>query len=354
MSSRAGIYYWKCDRPSAFHGTTDRRDPATLSAALHRDLSAHFPGSITIRPGGGQGNHLTYLVTLPDGSEAFARVEDGPEGDGHLAVESQVMQTVAGLGVPVPRVLAVDASRQRVPFAWQLLEYIAHPDLNHWLKRGELDLVAIAPAIGEAIARWQTFRPAGFGPFDSTLRGYHSTYRDYFHLQLERHLAFLVQRSFLTTDEAADFRRAIAEHDSLLDLPQACLVHKDLALWNILGPATAPAVFIDWDDAIAGHPMDDFSLLGCFHDGHVVTAALIGYQQHHPLPADHRRAFWLHLLRNMIVKSVIRVGAGYFDRTDSFYLIGAGGTGTDLRTFTRSRLQAALSGLREDLPIECL
>jgi hypothetical protein len=72
------------------------------------------------------------------------------------------------------------------------------------------------------------------------------------------------------------------------------------------------------------------------------------------LPDEHRRRFWLHLLRNMIVKSVIRVGAGYFERTNRFFLIGTGGTGADLKTFTRQRLAAALNGLRNDSEIETL
>ncbi len=73
-----------------------------------------------------------------------------------------------------------------------------------------------------------------------------------------------------------------------------------------------------------------------------------GYESVRPLPGDWRRRFWLHLLRNLIMKSVIRVGAGYFDRTDGFFLIGSGSSGTSLQQFTRARLAAALEGLRED------
>ena len=49
----------------------------------------------------------------------------------------------------------------------------------------------------------------------------------------------------------------------------------------------------------------------------------------------------------MIVKSVIRVGAGYFDRDDGFFLIGSGSSGSSLREMTLSRLALALRGLRE-------
>ena len=63
-----------------------------------------------------------------------------------------------------------------------------------------------------------------------------------------------------------------------------------------------------------------------------------------PWPELGRR-LWLHLLRNMIVKAVIRTGAGYFSRGDGFFLIGSGSTGADLRLTTHQRIALALEGL---------
>ena len=154
--------------------------------------------------------------------------------------------------------------------------------------------------------------------------------------------------------EVQEVRQSIELHHPLLALNQGCLVHKDLALWNILGTENHIAAFIDWDDSISGDPMDDFSLLACFHDGSVISQALAGYTTITPLPTEYRRRFWLHLLRNMIVKAVIRVGAGYFDRSDDFFLISSGSNGSDLRTLTRSRLRTALHGLLHDHEIHTL
>jgi hypothetical protein len=50
----------------------------------------------------------------------------------------------------------------------------------------------------------------------------------------------------------------------------------------------------------------------------------------------------------MVWKAVIRVGAGYFERTSGFFLVGSGSSGTDLPTFTLARLDTALRGLRTD------
>ena len=358
---RRRIYYWKCDRPAAFHGTADSAARHDGQALLQTVLTEAFPGKqIVLRPAAGQGNHITWVAAV-DGREYFVRVEDGPEQDDYIEVESRVLAEVRARGVPAPQVFHVDASRRRAPFAWQVMELVDCPDLNALLKAGQLDLHAAAVQIGDALAHWQDVTLRGFGPFDpdvlrreNRLYGFHATYADYFQLRLDEHLQFLVERGFFSSETGAEFRREIDRHRGLLALEQGCLVHKDLALWNILGTPERIAAFIDWDDAIGGDPLDDLSLLGCFHDGDVLLRVVEGYAAVRPLPAEYRRRFWLHLLRNMIVKAVIRVGAGYFERTDRFFLIGAGGTGADLRAFTLARLAAALGGLREDQPLETL
>lgn len=358
---RAGIYYWKCDRPAAFHGTGQDRNPQPYIAPLASILADHFgSANVSVQPAEGQGNHLTFVATV-DHDDFFIRVEDGPERDDNLEVESHILGEVLALDIPAPRVILADATRTHVPFAWQVLEKIEAPDLNQVFKRGRLDLLASAEVIGRAVARWQDIRPPGFGPFQPDrvrggdgLVGYHADYPTYFNLHLKRHLAFLSADGFLDAGQVAAIEASFAEHRDLLALDHGCLVHKDLALWNILGTETGILAYIDWDDSVSGDPMDDLSLLGCFYDGPVLGRALAGYQSVRPLPEEGRRRFWLHLLRNMLVKAVIRVGAGYFDRDDRFFLVDAGLSGSDLRTFTQERLRAALTGLRSNSPIASL
>ncbi|WP_395740386.1 phosphotransferase [Prosthecobacter sp.] len=399
--SRQDIYYWKCDRPAAFHGTQTRgAADAKIEHQLREVLQRHFVTQVVeLSTGIGQGNHLTWNAKVA-GQPMFMRVENGPEKDGHLAIESALLSRVRESGVVTPRVYACDATRTRVPFAWQALERISSPDLNHWFKQGRLDIPRIAHSIGTAVAQWQQITLPNFGilkwsepkcsqskwsaqssvrherplapeshprPQASdahepplapqsppTLSGYHPTYADYFHLRLDQHLSFLVSHNFLTQSQSADILAEIENHRALLDLDTGCFVHKDLALWNILGSETEIAAFIDFDDAISGDPMDDLSLLACFHDDTFLRHAFEGYQSIRPLPENHLRRFWLHLLRNMIVKSVIRVGAGYFDRDDGFFLISSGTSGRSLRDFTLSRLNLALQGLRNSSSIDIL
>jgi fructosamine-3-kinase len=351
--SRRDIYYWKCDRPAAFHGTQTRGEAdANLASQLERELQSHFETkNVVLSPGAGQGNHLTWNAEV-DGKALFVRVENGPEKDGHLAIESALLDRVRGAGVVTPKVFGCDATRSRVPFAWQALERIEAPDLNQWFKQGTLEAPKIAFEIGVAVAKWQAITFEGFGVLDEKLRGYRASYADYFHLRLDEHLRFLMERGFLAN--ADEIREEIENHRALLELPQGCLVHKDLALWNILGTEREIHDFIDFDDSIAGDPVDDLSLLACFHDAAFLRRAFEGYESVRGLPEHHLRRFWLHLLRNMIVKAVIRVGAGYFDRDDGFFLIGSGSSGASLREITLSRLATALRGLREGSGLDIL
>lgn len=360
--SRCDIHYWKCDRPAAFHGTQERGGSDTgIEHQLREALQNRFATPhIELESVTSQGNHLTWNAIAND-LPMFVRVENGPEQDDHLELESALIDQVRTTGVPTPKIHGVDVTRSRVPFAWQALEKIAHPDLNHWYKQGELNAPGIAFDIGAAVACWQSIHPHGYGPFDSKqwredhrLCGYHADYADYFCLRLDQHLNFLIKHDFLSSHECAAITAIIEKHRHLLKLEGGCFVHKDLALWNILGSKNRITAFIDFDDAISGDPMDDLSLLACFHDAAFLTRAFEGYQSIRPLPEEYRRRFWLHLLRNMIVKAVIRVGAGYFERTDGFFLIAAGNSGAGLRQATHERLALALHGLNTNADITIL
>ncbi|MCQ2388458.1 MAG: aminoglycoside phosphotransferase family protein [Kiritimatiellae bacterium] len=349
---RSDIYYWKCDRASAFHGTSDYlRDQSELASSLAHALERRFGDRISaVAAGSGQGNHRTFTAEL-DGKRVFIRTEDGAEADNYFAVEAAVTARVAKLGVPVPETIAYDVSREDVPFAWQIIPFIDAPDLNSHFKAGTLDWTDVAPAIGRAIATWQSVTAPGFGPFSAAkaaatgeLAALHPTPESYYRLNLAKHVGFLVRNGFLSDAEARSLTGVVDAHVGVLDKP-GVLVHKDVALWNVLGTPKSATAFIDWDDAIVGDAMDDLSLMGCFHERDVVRRIVAGYEAVKPLPEDAAPRFWLDLLRNMVFKAVIRVGAGYFKRDAKFFLVAGGGE--SLEQTTRRKISEALDGLEK-------
>ena len=355
MASRENIYYWKCDRPSAFFAIKGENGAAEIEKGVMEALIDFFgERDFTLSPTDSQGNHLIFIAGQ-GGVYYFVRIENGPEGDEYMEVEATLMDRVRPLGVPTPHIYAVDAWRTRYPFAWQLMEMVPSPDLNRLYKAGNLDSLAVMHQLGRYIALWQQIRTPGYGPYNTctlhhehTLVGLLPAYRDYYMLNMDRHLNFLTQKEFIDVDQARVVVELVKTNSRYLDIPHGCLVHKDIALWNLLGDQNTIHSVIDWDDAVSGDPTDDLSLIGCFHSGDEIRALIEGYLSVKPLPEEFERRFWLHMLRNMIFKAVIRVGAGYFEKGNDFFLINSSEGGGSLRRETWERISAACNGLRGD------
>lgn len=363
MAKRDQIYYWKCDRPSAFfaiNGAGVQEKPKIDALVLEVCSSFFKSPKFVLNPGSGQGNHLTYRADYK-GEKYFLRIENGPDEDDYMEVEAEIMRRLNRWNIPTPLVYEVDASRSRYPFAYQIMENLEWKDLNELNRIGKLNLPQILSQLGRDMATWQNVFVEGYGPFDveelrirNKLKGIHPDYLAYYSLNLEKHLAFLNQNAFISLEEVDDILNLIRQNTSFLKLTHPCLVHKDMALWNLLGDENTIKSYIDWDDAIAGDPTDDIALMGCFFSGKQLQPLIRGYQTIRPLPPDFEIRFWLHLLRNMIFKAVIRVGAGYFERGSNFYLLGSVQNNKSLEQITIQKIQAAREGLRQHLPITTL
>lgn len=72
----------------------------------------------------------TYQATLPDGQQAIVRTNTAPET---FATTSGNIETLRGLGLPVPRILTSDLTLHRYPFAYMIMESIPGRDLRYEL-----------------------------------------------------------------------------------------------------------------------------------------------------------------------------------------------------------------------------
>jgi len=356
MSNRQNVYYWKCDRQSAlqsFHKIGVNNREFDFESSVNTLLTKIFgANSYLYRPADSQGNHINYIVESA-GNNFFLRIENGSEGDKYMEVEAKVLDLVRSVGVPTPKVYAVDASRQNFPFSYQLIEHINAKDLNVLWKNGKVNLPSLGLLIGCYLAKWQQIQPPGFGLFnqqilsqENALIGLHQTYKDYFFLNWDKHLDYLLTSEFINENDYQEIYILVKENSWCLQIETGVLVHKDLALWNILGTERKVKSFIDWDDVISGDPTDDISLLACYHSGQFINSVLVGYQRVKELPENFLIRFWLHLLRNMLVKAVIRIRYGYFNRDQTFFLIGKGESGEALKNFTKGRIKLACEGLK--------
>ena len=163
---------------------------------------------------------------------------------------------------------------------------------------------------------------------------------------------YLKNAGFIDTTQLLKMSGLVMAHENLLNISQGCLVHKDIAFWNVLGDENKISAFIDWNDAISGDAVDDLSLLACFHPGKMVCAAIEGYTSVRKIPDNFEERFWLHLLRNMIFKAVIRIRGNYFDLPDNFFMNN--GRENNLKQETLNRITLACNGLMGKQKIESL
>lgn len=352
MVDRKQIYYWKSDRPHFefnLHKTTVEEHKIIIDQLIDFLKTNFIDDSFEIAIGSGQGDHLTYILDYRE-KNYFIRLDNSPEKDDYMLIESYILKSLKSIDVPVPKVFLTDVSREDFPFGIQVMEYIPVKDLNTLYKSGTLDVRRIAFEIGSHIARWQTIQPNGFGLFQVpeygnglTLEGYHNTYQNYFYTNLERHTNFLSDSGFISTVFRNEIIALIDEFQELFKIQSGCLVHKDLALWNILGYENKILGYIDWSDAISGDTTDDISLLGCFHSGEFMEAVISGYTSIKELPENFELRFWLHLLRNIVLKAVIRIKGNYFQKKDLFLV---NKHSNNLKQFTQDRLKIACLGLK--------
>ena len=354
---RNNIYYWKCDSPHSAQEKRnsffkDKYDRADLADAVRTASRSAFRGDpVEASPLRVDGNHFAFLVTH-GGQKYFFRADDGEGDDDYMLAESTLMQLAAESGVPVPKVFHTDVSCTISPLRFQIMECRHEPCLDVHHKSGSLNLTAVGMQLGTYLRRVHSVRLDGFGFIDTELlsrtgilRGLDPGYADYFHKRLGDHLNYLRQHDLLSPIDSMEVERLFEQHASRLHLANGVLTHRDMALWNVLGTPDCVTAIIDWDDAVSGDPADDLGVLRCFYDDDFIGPILKGYWGGESSSYDFECRIWLHMLRNMVWKTMLRHALGYFDKGTDFF-VNTSATRKPLREATLERLNAALEKVR--------
>lgn len=351
---RRDIYYWKCDCPRTAAeratGFTAAKYAGEGIEAAVRDACRGTLGvdADAIEPLRCAGDHFAYRVTCTGRILLFRAAADAT-GDDYMLAESAAMALAAAAGVPVPRIVRTEAVAGS-PLRWQLMEFAPGHSLRDLHRDGRLDLAAAAGGIGRMLRRLHAVPVDGFGFIDTAhlaatgaVRGLHARYRDYVACRRDEHLAYLVRHGLLGTGEGTRVAAVFARHAARFDLAEARLVHRDPALWNILGTADGRiTALIDWDDVVGGDPADDLSILRCLHDRAFTDAVETAYWGGGAAPDGFEVRIRLHQLRNMLWKAQLRHQLGYF-RPGGAAFLEALSDGQGVEAATRAKLAEALA-----------
>ncbi len=353
--AREKVFYWKCDCDLSVAGKqqsyfADKYSPATVETA--RAAARDFAGTdqIDFAHLSVDGNHFAYRF-VHNGKAYFLRTDDGRGDDDYMLAESAILTRLGAAGLPVPALYETSISMARHPFRYQIMDCLDAPPLIDHYKAGMLDLDAIAVQSGDFLAELHRIQLSGFGFIDTArlagakqLRGIDPTWRAYFHKCLENHLAYLETHRILPAGILPRIRRTLETHGELLETDRGVLLHRDFAIWNLLGSVNRIEAVIDWDDAVIGDPADDIGMVNCFMDEAYMETLLRAYARVHPVDERFRRKVSLYTLRNMLWKTVIRHYMGYFDKDSSFFL-SKNSEGISLKDFGLKKIKASLEAL---------
>ena len=286
-----------------------------VRAAVGRHLQAEV---VEIDKLVGRVGRRVFFVRLED-REVVLKVLDSRKSRAvgcEFAVDS-----LRQVGVPTPRVLAVDRSgwRESGPFDYPflILERVAGLPMDRWVleeKPQPRPLSTVLRRVGENLRKIHSVRvPSGWGLLNDQGVGRFGSWLEY----LEKHRVrradgskvlaldteWLEREDLLTPVWRARLDWLLERRDSFAALAEARLVHNDLTLKNIfLDPADLRVTAIlDLHNALAGDPALDLARFEYFYRGRGYRAALRAGYGEMESPFESRR---LHLLVFVLLEKI--------------------------------------------------
>jgi aminoglycoside phosphotransferase (APT) family kinase protein len=253
-----------------------------------------------IEPRETQAPRLVYECAFDDREPVIFKAEVDAGDDAALALEAWAMERVRSLGVPAPRVIALDTSGARFPGAYAIIEKLAGVPLPPvWRDRAEDEadlapdeLRAVLKTAGEYLRRVHGVEVRGYGRLDDDrylrtgeVRGRHAAWSDVTLAPALEALAYMESRSYLDAAACSDLRTVLREYDAVLGTcADPRLLHGDLGAKHIfVHPATAALTgIIDWGDRESGDPAMDLANFELWEDAARLEWLLEGYGDERP------------------------------------------------------------------------
>ena len=239
-----------------------------------------------------------YVVALVDAGVGFPRVlmklDTGHERpDRRLAVMAAASERVRReTPVPVGEVLAVDTTRQHLPWDYLVTQHLPGVTWGELYERLDRDArLSAQRQIGVAAAHVHTLRFEGFGPLSADGEVVDGAVSFFAALRTR------VQRRLHDTRARAFFLDALSEREAWFgDVSRACLSHEDLNPHNVLFEVGAAGLVLtgvlDFELAWAGLGESDLARLelwrltagSAVRNGYLEVAGVsAGYERRRPL-----------------------------------------------------------------------
>jgi Ser/Thr protein kinase RdoA (MazF antagonist) len=333
IADRSDVFYWQTDRAvdpeDAGHIWADRHryftDPELIervNTVLNGDkLTAIEPLDLEAQTNLGNVNSVR-VGDLASGKEVIIRCHPKGVRNGYFHTEAVAAHKAKEAGLPSYDTLAVHDYQGGDDFAFHVLDKLPGAAIKKWLESHPEDEAKLLTQIGKMMARLHQVNVDGFGPFDNErakggeLVGLHQTFGEAVRAGLPFNLEVLVKEGTLGAEQGAAITKLFGDGNSLLNVPQAVLVHNDFADWNLLTDGHDVTGILDWDECVAGDPVSDIACWSTFFDPERMQGFLDGYWQVAHKPSDFQEKFELLRLRYVLSKMTLRIRRYSWDPSD--------------------------------------
>lgn len=224
-------------------------------------------GADRVEPIDGSSGRLACRVVL-DGRSLIFKSSTEPDDPIPVVAEAWGLEQARLIGVPGPRVIALDIERRRFPSDFLLLEEIPGADLSELMNPRDYrfeDPVtkSLLAQTGALLRRLHSRRTEGFGPIDpERLQGKCSNWHEAMVSRVERRLRSLHETSPLNSSLLAKVWDLLDERASELEgYRDPRLIHGDFQRGHVIvDPERTEVIgFIDYEDVSSGDPVWDLA-----------------------------------------------------------------------------------------------
>lgn len=231
-----------------------------------------------------------------------------------FANERIAYDLLAGSGLPVPSVVALDASRHIVPYDFIILTRLPGMNLaESWRDLTSVQVHDLAWEAGRCFARLHAITFPAFGSLrEQDAPRFHS-WPDYFNDYVHRYLSEAERYGLLDASLYGRLEGVRAHsHDLLARVTHGVLVHSDYHYENILHAGGWLTGILDFEWALSGDPSYDFMSADVREEQIPGSEAAFrdGYQSIRSFDAEHERRLAVYRLFLRLETAVMQARRG--------------------------------------------
>lgn len=331
ISDRSDCFYWQTDRKISAeeaamiwkdrHSAISNKELLTkINSELKDDKLAYIkPFDENAQTSLGNVNSIRVGV-LESGKEVIIRCHPKGVRNGYFYAESLASNIALDNGIPAYKTYCIHELENETDISYQVIEKLDGDTVQFCLKSNPEKEEQLVIEMGKTMAFLHKIKVAGFGPFDNEqakkgiLVGKHKSLKDSINAGLDENLERLVKYNILDK-EVADKIKKLFEDNELLNSNDSVLIHNDFADWNLLTDGNTITGVIDWDECVAGNPIQEIACWSTFFDPERIKPFLKGYFSETPMYDNFDEIFQLMRLRYTISKMALRIKRYTYEQT---------------------------------------